>query len=221
MKNINYKGTLTDDLKLLNKKNKKSANILEILLKIVLGFDFSLIIVGIIFNLSFPFLCNVICSTNLIICSSSLVKVTNRKLKQAKTLHAESNVTALSFSLSKNSLDTSEKQKENYYTTDDIKNAIVIETSREASTDPSDYDFIDVITSDIYFINNAAKIKVLREIKKIVTNGKQIIGTSDSTLSELEEEEQAEILPVKQVLKKLTKDKSKNEKNFLQRFPNR
>lgn len=211
MKKIKYNGSLTNDLDLINDRNQEPDNIGNFNLFIRTTW---IILLAIIFLLALSGKLNPALISSLVssITAITLTSSTNRHLrnsKRFKKMNAKTQLHSLLYELAKKQKDLDmEKHLDNIYRIDDIIEAVVVEHSPENTTESITTedieDYIREVTSDIYIINNAAKLKVLREIKNVMTiTGSKRAVTGSATLYELEEDEipRKEELPVKQVLR--------------------
>lgn len=212
MKEIKYRGCLTDDLEEINDKSKDKDS-LGLLYKLIIEIWVILIVLlllsGILGKFNPTVLSSFVSSITAVTLTTT-VRRNNRTAKEIKKMQTRDRVLSLVPEISEYTRGLNDTVSfENVYKIDDVLNAVVVPTpsdeTKENEVSMSDIsDFVEEITSDIYIVNKEAKIKVLREIKEMITYGedkKHITGTA--TLYELEDEEMPKKseLPVKQVLR--------------------
>lgn len=212
MKEIKYRGCLTDDLEEINDKSKDKDS-LGLLYKLIIEIWVILIVLlllsGILGKFNPTILSSFVSSITAITLTTT-VRRNNRTAKEIRKMQTRDRVVSLVPEISEYKRGLNDTVSfENVYKIDDVLNAVVVPTPsdepKENEVSMSDIsDFVEEITSDIYIVNKEAKIKVLREIKETITYGedkKHITGTA--TLYELEDEEMPKKseLPVKQVLR--------------------
>lgn len=212
MKEIKYRGCLTDDLEEINNtdKDKDSFSLLyKLIIEIWIILIILLLLSGVLGKFNPTVLSSFVSSITAVTLTTT-VRRNNKSAKEIRKMQTRDRVVSLIPEISEYKRSFDDKVSfESVYQIDDVLNAVVVQTpcdeTKENNVSVSDFsDYVDEITSDIYIVNKSAKIKVLREIKNILTFGddkKHITGSS--TLYELEDEEipKKSELPVKQVLK--------------------
>lgn len=212
MKEIKYRGCLTDDLEEINNtdKDKDSFSLLyKLIIEIWIILIILLLLSGVLGKFNPTVLSSFVSSITAVTLTTT-VRRNNKSAKEIRKMQTRDRVVSLIPEISeyKRSFDDT-VSFESVYQIDDVLNAVVVQTpsdeTKENDVSVADFsDYVEEITSDIYIVNKSAKIKVLREIKNILTYGddkKHITGSS--TLYELEDEEipKKSELPVKQVLR--------------------
>ncbi len=212
MKEIKYRGCLTDDLEEINDKSKDKDS-LGLLYKLIIEIWVILIVLlllsGILGKFNPTVLSSFVSSITAITLTTT-VRRNNRTAKEIRKMQTRDRVLSLVPEISEYKRGLNDTVSfENVYKIDDVLNAVVVpmpsDEPKENEVSMSDIsDFVEEITSNIYIVNKEAKIKALREIKEMITYGedkKHITGTA--TLYELEDEEMPKKseLPVKQVLR--------------------
>lgn len=206
MKKIKYAGTLTEDIKLVNNKDKEP-NIFR-----KLFFTSKVVLFGYVIIIPLMLICtkaNIAMITSITSAFATLTMINSSKTflnvtREGNKRKAISRIIDLVWDLSKEDAENIDSVDE-VYTFEDLAEAVVIETEKKVDEkDQLMNDYIEEITSDIYIINNKDKIRVLREVKKSINGKKQLSPfVSCVSLHELEESElpPRSKLPVKQVLR--------------------
>lgn len=207
MKKIKYKGSLTEDLKLINSnyEDDESLNgflIFSRALAAIMFILFMLMVALRTINISLIASLITTITSMTIISSTRKMNMSNHEFKK---MNAKQNISSLIFELLKLKKDE-EIKKDSVYEIDDIVSAVVIpmEDKKEDITTDDVADYLDEITNDIYVVNKEAKIMVLREVKSVIKSeekDKYVSGTA--TLYELDEDDilKQGSLPVKHVLR--------------------
>lgn len=212
MKEIKYRGCLTDDLEEINNtdKDKDSFSLLyKLIIEIWIILIILLLLSGVLGKFNPTVLSSFVSSITAVTLTTT-VRRNNKSAKEIRKMQTRGRVVSLIPEISEYKRSFDDKVSfESVYQIDDVLNAVVVQTpsdeTKENDVSVADFsDYVEEITSDIYIVNKSAKIKVLREIKNILTYGddkKHITGSS--TLYELEDEEMPKKseLPVKQVLR--------------------
>lgn len=220
MKEIKYPGSLTNDLETIHEKEQDSLFLLlKLLAEISILLVIGLAISGLIGEIN-PTIFSSIFSSITSITLITTVRRSGIAVKNLTKSSAKMRISSLVFSLYKYNMGVDRNLiRDDVYQADDIENAVVIEKSRErvipeGQNTPTEKDidaYIEEVISDIYFVNKDAKIKVLREIKDIVTTHKGNKIPKEICLYELEDEEvDTKTVMLKHILK-LKEDK--HEKN--------
>ncbi|MCH5167636.1 MAG: hypothetical protein J1F35_07100 [Erysipelotrichales bacterium] len=222
MKDVNYEGSITEDIALVNDtdnslkeiKKSKSLNIIFFaggsIISYIVSTTFGVSVITDILW-SFIFFGSILLAIR--------TKVKNAFRKLAKEI-AELHIKNFCFDLDNDKTNT--KMLTETVSYENIKNATVVinsQSSEDAIMDktflgimPNEEDFqeyIDIIISDIYFLDLNNRIRALREIKNIAKlNSKKEFGTENSKLQEFEPNDFPKELPVKQVLRLRNKEVS-------------
>lgn len=219
MAKIPYDGSLVDDINLVNQSEKKSITDGGKTFIFILLCDIFLSALGTTIGLSIPISAGILAFCN----SWLLTAARNWEKKITKFNESRREATNHIRDLIKTLSKTDEESINLVATVDyeDIKDAVVISdvTQEEIDDDMKIFvkeelksDFVDVVTSKIYYLNSENKINVLKEVKKTFENYDhnaliKVIGTRKPihvkiTTLELEEvKEEERNLPVKVVLK--------------------
>ncbi|MCX4249325.1 MAG: hypothetical protein OSJ65_06140 [Bacilli bacterium] len=207
MKKINYVGSLTKDIETIQNKEQEESTI-PLVIKVFAVTIFFLTAMSICLHQFSSALIVPISSTlSALACAKSISASKFFARERAKT-DASLRIMNLALKISELERQESlEKIVESQYSVIDIENAVVLS---ESISNPSENpftkddlsDYIEMV-SDIYFINDHDKIKILREVKKCIALGNDYNIVHGSELFELEESEypKKDKLPVKQVLK--------------------
>ncbi len=178
MKKISYKGSLTDDLKIRKYRNQNSIKEYIITLALVM---LSFIILKCFLGYgSTSFL------IPMFVAKYCLKVIDDHEKKQTDAVFAHDRITFLAHTL-KSASET-------------LEDTVVISSSEiEEGID----EYIELITSEIYYLDLEDKIQVLKEIKKIIKKKDGDATHKETELLKLEETDLESIpsIPVKQVLK--------------------
>lgn len=204
MTNLEYHGSLVDDIKLIKKNNKKrekkifkmelcylvflSAYLIYIFFRVANG-------LGTIPSLNL--------FVNILIITRSCLSIKHTNAKRKKD-YAVSRVRYLANKiLNKKNLDNNISGHLNI---DNFEKSVIIEEKEDIKKyDENDdlYDYIDIVNNYIYLLDSENELNVLKEVRRELN--KDGITTTESSLELLDREDLPEELPVKQVLK-LRKD---------------
>ena len=217
MKNVIYPGSLIEDIKLINEEEEPITKIQKrktLAFMAIIFADVFLIVTGALFK-NFQSACIAVVSFNNLYVVTSNFKQTKRSGKLVEQRFARKRI----LNLIENFQLESRISKDLPYNVslEGLKDAVIVENENESYNNENNEDideYIEVVTSDIYYLDLNNKIKALREIKEIANTEKQksIFGlkiksskksqyTKNISLQALDKEDLPDELPVSITLK--------------------
>ena len=211
MKDVYYNGSITDDIELVNNRDKELKNLKwkkwrNILLLTAANLLWA--VLGTWLGSAIFMWCMIVASGMAYAASYSRIynAITSREDKQ---YDVQDNIKELAYNLADDL--TNSKDLTSNISYQNIKDAVVISDEEEYEKDYDEdedisrkdfEEYLKIVTSDIYFFDSNSRIKALREVKKIAKRVKDKTPyTKEIKLSMFEEQDFPYSLPVKQVLR--------------------
>ncbi|MCH5167637.1 MAG: hypothetical protein J1F35_07105 [Erysipelotrichales bacterium] len=207
MKNIDYEGSLVDDIRVIQQQPDSyedlEAKNKEGLIIVILVDLFWLIICFLARNIAT--FASLVSATTVIYAVHNSSIMRKRTFKQTNRMNIITKILQFVFR------DKMKETKELFdsLTYDSLENAVLIEVEKtEPNKDPKEGitsrdldDYIRCITTDIYYLDINNQIKALREVKNVMCiPNTEVSFTKDAKLFEFEEQDYPEKLPVEKVL---------------------